>query len=379
MDFQLNEDQKMIKESASSYAKNSLAPKAYEFDEKEEIPISIYKELAELGYFGIMVPEEWGGCGFDTISYVCIIEELAKVCAAITITLSVHNSLVCEAILRYGTKEQKEKYLKKLAKGEIIGAYSLTEPSSGTDAGSLKATALLKDDYYILNGVKTFCSNAGFADIFVVFALTEPSLKSKGISAFLVEKGKEGFEIGKKEKKMGMRGSDTREISFSDCKIPKDALLGNLNEGFKIALSLLDNGRIGIAAQSLGIAQASFEEALKYSKERIQFSQPISNFQAIQFKLADIATQIEAGRWLLYHAAWLKDKGLKHTKESSMAKLFTSELANKVADEAVQIYGGYGYIREYPVERYFRDARVTKIYEGTSEAQRIVISRDILK
>jgi butyryl-CoA dehydrogenase len=379
MDFELNEDQRMIKEAAFDYAKNSLAPKAQEYDEKEEIPESVYRELAELGYFGILLPEEWGGSAFDTVSYACIIEEFSKACAALSVALSVHNSLVCEAILKYGSEAQKKKYLPLLAKGEIIGAYSLTEPSAGTDAGSLKTTAILKDGYYLMNGTKTFCSSAGFAQLFIVFALTKPELKSKGISAFLVKKGLDGFSVGAKEKKMGIRGSDTRELSFSDCKIPKDSLLGEENQGFKIALSLLDNGRIGIAAQSVGIAQAAFEEALRYSKERVHFGQPICNFQAIQFKLADMATQIEAARLLVYQAAWLKDKKLPHSKESSIAKLFASETANMVANEAVQIHGGYGYMKEYAVERYFRDARVTEIYEGTSEAQRMVISRHLLK
>jgi len=379
MDFELTEEQRMVKEAAADFAKNSLLPKAQEFDEKEEIPQEIYKELAGLGYLGMLLPEEYGGSNLDFVSYICAMEEFARACAALEIGLSVHNSLVCDAILKFGTEEQKKKYLPPLARGEKIGAYSLTEPGSGTDAGSLRTSALLQEDHYLVNGTKTFVTNGGFADIFVVFVLTNPELKSKGISCLLVEKGAEGFSIGANEKKMGIKGSDTRELSFADCKIPKEKLLGEENKGFKVALSLLNSGRIGVGAQCVGIAQAAFEEALKYSKERVQFGQPICNFQAIAFKLADMATEIDAARLLVYRAAHLKSKGKKCNIEASMAKLFASEMANRVVNEAVQIHGGYGYMKEYPVERYFRDARVTEIYEGTSEAQRIVISRDLLK
>jgi len=379
MDFELTEEQRMVKEAAADFAKNSLIPKAQEFDEKEEIPKDIYKELAGLGYMGIMLPEEFGGSNFDFISYILVMEEFAKACAALMIVLSVHNSLVCEAILKFGNLEQKKKYLPFLARGEIMGAYSLTEPGSGTDAGSLRTSAVPKDDFYLLNGTKTFVTNGGIANLFVVFVSTNPELKSKGISCLLVEKGTEGFSIGAKEKKMGIKGSDTRELSFSDCKIPKGDLLGEENKGFKIALSLLDSSRIAVGAQSIGIAQAAFHEALKYSKERVQFGQPICNFQAIAFKLADMATQIDAARLLIYRAASIHSKGIRCSREAAMAKLYASEVANRVVNEAVQIHGGYGYMKEYPVERYFRDARVTEIYEGTSEAQRIVISRDLLK
>jgi alkylation response protein AidB-like acyl-CoA dehydrogenase len=379
MDFELTEEQKMVKEAAADFAKNTLAPRAEEFDQNEEIPKEIYKELASLGYMGIMVPEEFGGSSFDFISYILIMEEFAKACAALQISLSVHNSLVCDAVLKFGTDAQKKKYFPALSKGEKIGAYSLTEPGSGTDAGSLKTNALPKGDYYLVNGTKAFVTNGGIADLFVVFVLTKPELKSKGISCLLVEKGTEGFSIGVNEKKMGLKGSDTRELSFSDCKIPKENLLGKENEGFKIALSLLDPSRIAVGAQSIGIAQAAFDEALKYSKERVQFGQPICNFQAIQFKLADMATQIDAARLLVHRAAYIHNKGLRCSREAAMAKLYASEMANRVVNEAVQIHGGYGYMKEYAVERYFRDARVTEIYEGTSEAQRIVISRLLLK
>jgi alkylation response protein AidB-like acyl-CoA dehydrogenase len=379
MDFELTEEQRMVKEAAADFAKNTLAPRAEEFDQNEGIPKEIYKELASLGYMGIMVPEEFGGSNFDFISYILIMEEFAKACAALEISISVHNSLVCDAILRFGTPEQKKKYLPILAKGEKIGAYSLTEPGAGTDAGSLRASAVPKDDFYLLNGTKTFVTNAGIADLFVVFVSTKPELKSKGISCLLAEKGTEGFSIGVNEKKMGLKGSDTRELSFSDCKIPKENLLGKENEGFKIALSLLDPSRIAVGAQSIGIAQAALDETLKYSKERVQFGQPICNFQAIQFKLADMATQIDAARLLVHRAAYIHNKGIRCSREAAMAKLCASEMANRVVNEAVQIHGGYGYMKEYAVERYFRDARVTEIYEGTSEAQRIVISRFLLK
>jgi len=379
MDFELTEEQRMVKEAAADFAKNTLLPQAQEFDEKEEIPKEIYKQLAELGYFGMLLPEKYGGSNLDFVSYICAMEEFAKACAALEIALSVHNSLVCDAVLNFGTEEQKKKFLPSLAKGEKIGAYSLTEPEAGTDAGSLRTSAVLKGDHYLVNGTKAFVTNGGIADLFVVFVSTNPELKSKGISCLLVEKGTPGFSVGAKEKKMGIKGSDTRELSFSDCKIPKENLLGEENQGFKIALSLLNSGRIGVGAQCVGIAQAAFEEALRYSKERVQFGQPICNFQAIAFKLADMATQIDAARLLVYRAAHLKSKGARCNKEASMAKLFASEVANQVVNEAVQIHGGYGYMKEYPVERYFRDARVTEIYEGTSEAQRIVISRDLLK
>jgi alkylation response protein AidB-like acyl-CoA dehydrogenase len=379
MDYELTEEQRMVKEATADFAKNSLHPKSEEFDEKEEIPQEIYKELAGLGYLGMLLPEEYGGSNLDFVSYICAMEEFAKACAALEIALSVHNSLVCDAILKFGTEEQKKKYLPALARGEKIGAYSLTEPGSGTDAGSLRTSAVLQGDRYLVNGTKTFVTNGGIADLFVVFVLTKPELKSKGISCLLVEKGVEGFSIGAKEKKMGIKGSDTRELSFADSRIPKENLLGGENKGFKVALSLLNSGRIGVGAQCVGIAQAAFEESLKYSKERVQFGQPICNFQAIGFKLADMATEIDAARLLVYRAAHLKSKGEKCNIEASMAKLFASEVANRVVNEAVQIHGGYGYMKEYPVERYFRDARVTEIYEGTSEAQRIVISRDLLK
>jgi alkylation response protein AidB-like acyl-CoA dehydrogenase len=379
MEFELNEDQRMFKEAAREFASERLATLAQEFDEKEEIPEEIYKELGELGYLGMMLPEEYGGSGMDFLSYILVMEEFAKACAALEIAISVHNSLVCDAIYQFGTEKQKKKYLPRLAKGELFGAYSLSEPTAGTDAGSLKTTAILKGDHYMVNGTKSFVTNAGIADLIIVFVLTSPEAKSRGISCMIVEKGWEGLNVGVKEKKMGIRGSDTRELSFEDCKIPKENLLGEENKGFKLALILLEPSRIAVGAQSVGIAQAALDESVKYSKERVQFGQPISNFQGIQFKLADMATKIDAARLLVYRAASLHDKKIRCAREASMAKLYASEVANWVVNEAVQIHGGYGYMKEYAVERYFRDARVTEIYEGTSEVQRIVISRDLLK
>ncbi len=379
MEFELNEDQRMFQEAAREFASERLAPLAQEFDEKEEIPKEIYTELSELGYLGMMLPEEYGGSGMDFLCYILVMEEFAKACAALEISISVHNSLVCDAIYRFGTEKQKKKYLPRLAKGELFGAYSLTEPTAGTDAGSLKTTAVLKGDHYVVNGTKTFVTNAGIADVVILFVLTNPEAKSRGISCLIIEKGFEGFNVGLKEKKMGIRGSDTRELSFENCQVPKDNLLGEENKGFKLALTLLEPSRTAVGAQALGIAQAALDEAVKYSKERVQFGQPICNFQGIQFKLADMATKIDAARLLVYRAAYLHDKNVKCTREASMAKLYASEVANWVVNEAVQIHGGYGYMKEYAVERYFRDARVTEIYEGTSEVQRIVISRDLLK
>ncbi len=380
MDFNLSEDQEMMRESAEEFAQKRLFPIAEELDEKGETPPELLKEIGELGYLGLMAPEEFGGLGTDTLSYALVIEEISKACAGISIAISVHNSLVIKAIEKYGTDAQKQEYLPKLAAGEIIGAYSLSEPNSGTDAGSISCQAVADGDNYIFNGTKSWVSTASHAGIFIVFALSDPSLGPKGISAFIVHKDTDGMSIGANEKKMGMKCSDTRELSFMDAKVPKANLLGTENKGFNIALSLLDNGRIGIAAQSLGIAQSAFNEALKYSKERKQFGKPLAAFQAIQFKLADMATKIDAARLMVYRAAVLKDlEERKYSRQISMAKLYASEVANFVANEAVQIHGGYGYVKEYPVERYFRDARVTEIYEGTSEAQRMVISRDLLK
>jgi alkylation response protein AidB-like acyl-CoA dehydrogenase len=379
MDFSLSEDQIMFRDSAREFAEKRLYPVAEELDARGEIPGELLKEVAELGYFGLLAPEEYGGLGVDMLSYALVIEEISKACAGLTVAISVHNSLVVKALEMYGTDEQKSEYLPKLASGEIIGAYSLSEPDSGTDAGAMKCQAIPEGDGYVFNGTKSWVSTAKQAGIFVVFALTDPEKGPKGVSAILVPPDTKGLTLGAPEKKMGIKCSDTRELSFMDARVTKANLLGIENEGFKIALSLLDNGRIGIAAQALGIAESAFREALKYSKERKQFGQTLSSFQAIQFKLADMAMRVDAARLLLYRAAVLKDTDGYHTREISMAKLYASEVANFVANQAVQIHGGYGYVKEYPVERYFRDARVTEIYEGTSETQRMVISRDLLK
>ena len=379
MNFELTEEQKMVREAAREFSQKRIASIAKEMDEKEEVPKEILKELAELGYFGIRVPEKYGGLDLEMLSYVLMLEELAKVSAGLMIVISAHNTLFCEGLVQFGSEQLRQKYLPRMAKGELIGAYCLTEPGSGTDAGGMAATALLRGDQYVLNGTKSFVTNGGIADIFLVFALTKPELKSKGISGFVVEAESPGLSLGAPEKKLGIKCSDTREISFSDTPVPKENLIGEENHGFKMALTILNHGRIGVGAQALGIAEAALEESIKYSLQRKQFGQPIANFQGIQFKLADMAMRIEAARWMVYQAAYLQSIGQPFTKESSMAKLFASEMCNYVANEAVQIHGGYGYMKEYPVERYFRDARITEIYEGTSEAQRIVISRELLR
>ena len=380
MDFELGEDQILMRDAAREFAEKKLMPIAEKMDEEEKVPPEIYSELAELGYFGMLLPEKYGGLGLDTLSYACAMEELARGSAAVMVGLSVHNSLCCRAIIDWGSDSIKDKYLAKMANGEIIGSYCLSEPGSGTDAGSLTCQAVEKDGKFILNGSKSWVTSAGFANIFVVFVSTNRALGSKGVSCIIVEKDTPGMSLGAKEKKMGLKASDTRQVMFTDCVVPKENLVGEINQGFKIALSLLDGGRIGISAQAVGIAQAAFDEAYKYAHERIQFEQPIANFQAIQFKLADMALKIEAARLLTYSASWKKDHlGREASKYCSMAKLFASETANWVANQAVQIHGGYGYVKEYPVERYFRDARVTEIYEGTSEAQRMVIFRNLGK
>ncbi|MEE8425512.1 MAG: acyl-CoA dehydrogenase family protein [Elusimicrobiota bacterium] len=379
MNFELTEDQKMARDTARQFAEKRLKPLAQKFDEEESIPRELYAEAGELGFFGLMIPEEFGGLGLDPVGYVCVMEEIARVCAAFQICLSVHNSLVCGGIQKFASAEQKKKYLNKFASGEWIGAYSLSEPGAGSDAAGLTCAAELKGDHYVVNGTKAWVSSAGFADVFTVYVSTDKAKGAKGISCLLVHKDAEGFSLGNKEKKMGVRGSDTRELIFKDCKVPKSQLLGVENEGFKIAMSALDGGRIGIAAQSVGIAQAAFEESVAYAKERRQFGKPIAAFQAIQHKIADMSVGIDAARLLTWRAAAVLASGKRATREASSAKLFASEVANKTAYAAVQIHGGNGYIREFPVERYFRDARVTEIYEGTSEVQRLVISRQVLK
>jgi alkylation response protein AidB-like acyl-CoA dehydrogenase len=378
MDFTLTEDQQMMKDAAREFSEKRVRPHAEEFDKKQAIPPELLQEAADLGYMGLLIPEAYGGLGVDTVSYVCVMEEFARVSASLEIVISVHNSLVSHAVASFASEAIKKKYLPRLAAG-TIGAYCLSEPGSGTDAGSLITTAPRDGDAYVVNGTKNWVTNAGIAGIFLVFVKTNPEAGPKGISCLLVEAGQEGMTLGKPEDKLGIKSSDTREVAFTDARIPVDRVVGEENRGFPVALAILDSGRIGVAAQAVGIAQGAFEEAVKYSQEREQFNQPLANFQAIQFKIADMAMKIDAARLLTYRAAYLRDQpDIRPSKEISIAKLFASEISNWVANEAVQIHGGYGYIKEYPVERYFRDARITEIYEGTSEAQRMVISRAVL-
>lgn len=377
MELTFNEEQLMMRNMVRDFAKTEIEP-FIERMEQGEFPREIIKKMGELGLMGITVPEEYGGAGMDYTSYIIAINELSKMSAVIGVILSVHTSVGTNPILYFGDEEQKNKYVPKLASGEYLGAFCLTEPSAGSDAASLKTKAVKKDDHYVLNGSKVFITNGGEADVNIVFASTDPSLGSKGISAFIVEKETPGFIVGKDEKKMGLHGSRTVQLTFEDMKIPVANLLGEEGDGFKIAMANLNAGRIGIATQALGIAEAAFEAAVGYAKERVQFGKPIAANQGIGFKLADMGTAVEAARLLVYRAASLHQQKIPCGKEASMAKLFASKTAVDVAIEAVQVFGGYGYTEDYPVERYFRDAKVTEIYEGTSEIQRIVISKHLL-
>ncbi|MCD6249570.1 MAG: acyl-CoA dehydrogenase family protein [candidate division Zixibacteria bacterium] len=379
MDFYLSEDDLELKQMARDLADKRIYPRAMEMDEEAKTPQDLIDECAELGYFGFTVPEEYGGLGMSATTFMGVLEEISAASAGFGIMLSVHNSLTCEILKLYGSDELKQKYLPSMAAGEKIGAYCITEPDAGTDVVSIKCTAEDKGDHYLLNGTKTFVTNAIHAGVYIVFAKTDPEAKHKGLSTFVVEAGVDGLTIGQPEKKCGIRASDTREINMLDVKVPKENLIGNLGDGFKMCVGILNSGRVGVSFQAIGIAQAALNEAIKYSQERVQFGKPISKFQAIQFKLAEMATRLDAGRLLAYRAAQLKDEGKPCHRESSMSKLFCAQMANFVVNEAVQIHGGYGYIKEYAVERYFRDARVTELYEGTSEAQKMVISRDLLK
>lgn len=379
MEFQLSEEHEMMRKMVREFAEKEVAPTAAERDEKEEFDRSIFDKMAELGLTGIPWPEEEGGVGADFLSYVIAVEELSRVDASVGVTLSAHISLASWPIYKFGTRKQKERFLRPLAEGKKLGAYGLTETGSGSDAAGMRTTAVRDGDSYVLNGSKIFITNGGEAEIYVVFALTEPEKKHRGITAFIVEKGTPGFSFGKKEQKLGIRSSPTLEILFDNCRIPVENRLGEEGEGFKIAMMTLDGGRNGIAAQAVGIAQGAFDAALAYAKEREQFGKPIAAQQAIQFKLADMATRIEAARLLTYQAAWLESQGLPYGKASAMAKLFAGDTAMDVTVEAVQIFGGYGYTREYPVERMMRDAKITQIYEGTNEIQRLVIARHLLK
>ncbi|MBS3947266.1 MAG: acyl-CoA dehydrogenase [Dethiobacter sp.] len=374
MNFQLSSEHEMIRKMVREFAEKKVAPTAAERDEKEEFSREIFDEMGSLGLTGIPWEEKYGGAGADFLAYVIAVEELSRVCGSTGVTLSAHISLCSWPIWKYGSEEQKQKYLRPLAEGTALGAYGLTEPAAGTDAGSLQTSARLDGNHYVLNGSKVFITN-GDGEIFVVFATLDKSKGPKGISAFIVEKGFPGFRLGAHEKKLGIRASSTTELLFEDCLVPRENLLGKEGEGFKIAMTTLDGGRNGIAAQAVGIAQGAFEAALNYAQGREQFGQPIFNFQAISFMLADMATKIEASRLLTYQAAWLEQEKLPYGKASAMAKLYASDTAMAVTTDAVQIFGGYGYSREYPVERMMRDAKITQIYEGTNEVQRLVISR----
>jgi len=379
VDFNLTEEQEFIRQAARDFAESEIKPGAGERDLNAEFPVEIVKQMGELGFMGVAVPEQWGGAGAGYLSYALALEEISRADAGVGVIMSVNNSLACDPILASGTEAQKEKYLKKLASGEQLGSYSLTEPGAGSDAGSLKTTAVKDGNEYVLNGSKAFTTNGDSCDLTVTYAKTDPEAPSgKGISAFIIEKGTPGFNVGKHEDKLGIRCSDCVSYSFEDCRVPAENLLGEEGEGFKIALATLDIGRLGIAAQAVGIAQACLDESVAYSKEREQFGKPISYFQAIQWKLADMAMEIDAARLMLWRTAYLRDQGTRHTKESSMTKLFASETAMRAGLQAVQVHGGYGYIKEYPVERFMRDAKITEIYEGTSEVQRLVIARNLL-
>ncbi|MGQ9492900.1 MAG: acyl-CoA dehydrogenase [Anaerolineae bacterium] len=378
MDLKFTEEQEMIRKMVRDFAQKEVAPIAAEIDEKGIVPFENIKKMGQLGLLGLTVAEKYDGGGADAISYVIAIEELAKVCASTAIVMAVQNSLVCAGIEKFGTEEQKGKFLKPLARGEKLGAFALTEPGAGSDVAAMLSTAVRDGNVYVINGRKHFITNGGFADIVILFAMTDKSQRHRGITAFIVEKERKGFSVGKEEHKMGIRGTNTCELIFEDVHVPAANRLGEEGQGFKIAMTVLDGGRIGVAAQAVGIAQAAYEAALKYSKERVQFGQPICQFQAIQWMLADMATRIEAARLLTYNAALKKQSGEPFSKEASMAKLFASETAVWVADCAVQIHGGYGYMKEYSVERNYRDAKITEIYEGTSEVQRMVIARSII-
>jgi alkylation response protein AidB-like acyl-CoA dehydrogenase len=379
VDFTFTDEQNHLRKSVREFAEGEIAPYVMEWDECSHFPLELLPKLAEMGLLGVIFPEEYGGAGLGYIEYATVIEELSRVDGSIGLTVAAHNSLCTNHIYKFANEEQKRKYLLPLAQGQKLGAWSLTEPEAGSDAGGTRTTAVRDGKHWVLNGAKTFTTNGHFADICVAMAVTDKSNDSHGISAFILEKGTPGFKPGKKENKLGMRASDTSEVIFSDCRVPAENLLGPEGEGFISSLKILDGGRISIAALALGMAQGALEAATNYAKQRKQFGQAISEFQAIQFKLADMATQVEAARLLVYQAAWLADqKDVRFTRESSMAKLFASEVAVRVANECVQIHGGYGFIKDYPAEKYYRDVKLCTIGEGTSEIQKLVIARQLL-
>ena len=379
MNFTLTKEQELVRQMVRDFAVNEVKPIAAEIDVTERFPMENVKKMGELGMMGIPFPTEFGGAGGDVLSYILAVEELSKVCATTGVILSAHTSLCASLINENGTPEQKEKYLRDLCTGNKIGAFGLTEPGAGTDAAGQQTTAVLDGDNYILNGSKIFITNGGVADTFIVFAMTDKSKGTKGISAFIVEKGFPGFSIGKKEDKLGIRASSTTELIFENCVVPKENLIGREGKGFGIAMKTLDGGRIGIAAQALGIAEGALDEAIKYMKERKQFGRPIAAFQGLQWMVAEMSTKIEAARFLVYKAAWLKENKQPYSIDAARAKLYAAEVAMDVTTKAVQLFGGYGYTKEYPVERMMRDAKITEIYEGTSEVQKMVISGNLLK
>jgi len=379
MEYLLTKEHLLTRELFREFAEKEVKPLSQKVDEDEYFPEETVKKMAEIGMMGIPFPKEIGGAGGDYLTYVMAVEELAKHCATTAIILSAHTSLCCYPIYAWGTEQQKEKYLRPLLNGTYLGAFALTEPNAGSDAGNQQTTAKLLGDYYILNGSKIFITNGGKADIFIVFAMTDKSKGTKGISAFIVEKGFEGFKVGKPENKLGIRGSSTTELVFEDCRVPKENLLGSEGMGFKIALQTLDGGRIGVGAQALGIAEGAIAEVLKYVKERKQFNKPIGSFQGIQWYIADMITKTEAAKLLVYNAAIKKDKGTLTSADAAMAKKYASDIAMEVTTQAVQIFGGYGYTKDYPVERMMRDAKITQIYEGTNEVQKMVIAAQYIK
>ena len=379
MEFGLTKEQQLVKQMVRDFALNEVKPMAAEVDEHEVFPIENVKKMGKIGMMGIPFAKEYGGAGGDVLSYILTVEELSKVCATTGVIVSAHTSLGAGAINDFGTEEQKKKYLVPLAKGEKIGAFGLTEPGAGTDAAGQQTVAVLEGDHYVLNGSKIFITNGGVADTFVIFAMTDKKLGTKGISAFIVEKGFPGFSIGKIEEKMGIRGSSTTELIFENCIVPKENLLGKEGKGFGMAMKTLDGGRIGIAAQALGIAEGAYDEAVKYMKERKQFGRNLGAFQGLQWMIAEMNTKIEAARFLVYKAAWLKQNKLPYSVDAARAKLFAAEVAMEVTTKSVQIHGGYGFTKDYPVERMMRDAKITEIYEGTSEVQKMVISGAALR
>ncbi|RME15019.1 MAG: acyl-CoA dehydrogenase [Bacteroidetes bacterium] len=378
MNFELTENQKMIAEMVRNFAKDNIAPYVMEWDEKQHFPVDLFKKMGELGLMGVLVPQEYGGSGFGYLEYITAIIELGKVCGAIGLSMAAHNSLCTGHILQHANEEQKRKYLPKLATGEWIGAWGLTEHNTGSDAGGMNTTAVKDGDYYIINGAKNFITHGISGDVAVVIVRTGEKGDSHGMSAFIIEKGTPGFYAGKKENKLGMRASETAELIFQDCRVHKSQMIGEEGEGFIQAMKVLDGGRISIAALSCGIARGAYEAALKYAQERVQFGKPIAQHQAIAFKLADMAMEVEAAELLTYQAGDMKNRGLKVTKESAIAKYYASEVAVKVSTEAVQIFGGYGYTKDFPVEKYYRDSKLCTIGEGTSEIQKLVISRQIM-